>query len=352
MNYADARILIVDDDRINREVLARQVGRSDFAVETAGTGEEALERIERDAFDLVLLDIVMPGLDGLEVLEILRRSHTPAQLPVILVSMKGQSEDIVKGLALGANDYVTKGTDPAVLLARIQTQLALKQGMEDLQQFAYVASHDLQEPLRTIGSYCQILHDRYRGQLDDQADQYIDFVVDGVSRMQVLIRDLLSYARLDTHGRPFESVDCNAVVDDTLQQLKSSVEDSQADVQRAELPVLMGDRSQLTQVFQNLISNAIKFRGNGPPKVAIGVEEGDGNWVFYVRDDGIGFDPSQHDQLYGMFKRLHTRDEYPGTGVGLALCRKVIQRHGGRIWAESEPGQGSTFYFTIPRPDG
>ena len=232
----------------------------------------------------------------------------------------------------------------------------------DLEQFAYVASHDLQEPLRMVTSYLQILEQRYKNKLDANADQFITYAVDGARRMQTLINDLLNYSRLSSRGQPFMLVDCNVVLEGAIANLQLAIAESKAVVTHETLPQVMADTTQLTQVFQNLIANAIKFCQNQQPRIHIGVAKGDTNldgeslnvipsadeWLFWVHDNGIGLESQYAERIFLIFQRLHGRGKYPGTGIGLAICKKIIERHGGRIWVESKPGQGSTFYFTIP----
>lgn len=235
-------------------------------------------------------------------------------------------------------------------LARQAQELA--RSNRELEQFAYVASHDLQEPLRMVTSYTQLLGRRYKGKLDSDADEFIAYAVDGAARMQELINDLLDYSRVTTQGKGFEPIDGEAVLGKALGNLQAAVVESGARISHDLLPTVKADATQLGQVFQNLISNAIKFRGDRPPEIHVGAERRDGACQFSIRDNGIGIDPKHFDRLFVIFQRLHTREEYPGTGIGLALCRRIVERHGGKIWVESQPGKGSTFYFTIPAAGG
>jgi PAS domain S-box-containing protein len=229
-----------------------------------------------------------------------------------------------------------------------QTAAELARSNRELEQFAYVASHDLQEPLRMVASYSQLLARRYQDQLDKDAREYIDFAVAGALRMQELISDLLAYSRVNTRGRPFDPTPCDEILSETLANLRLALDESGAVVTHDALPTVLADRIQIGQLLQNLLSNALKFRGQAPPRVHVGAECGDGEWVFSVRDNGIGIAPEYFDRIFVIFQRLHTRDEYAGTGIGLAVCKKIVERHGGRIWVESETGKGSTFYFSLP----
>jgi light-regulated signal transduction histidine kinase (bacteriophytochrome) len=219
----------------------------------------------------------------------------------------------------------------------------------ELEQFAYVASHDLQEPLRMVASYTQLLARRYKGRLDDDAEEFIGFAVDGVRRMQALINDLLAYSRVGTRGGRLEPVDAGEVLERVLRALGPSIEDAGARITHDPLPTVRMDPLQLDQLLQNLVANAIKFRGEEPPHVHLSARDAGDAWEFSVRDNGIGIAPEFADRIFVIFQRLHGRNEYPGTGIGLSICKKIVERHGGRIWLHSTLGHGTTFYFTLPK---
>ncbi|HJX10370.1 MAG TPA: ATP-binding protein [Candidatus Binatia bacterium] len=224
----------------------------------------------------------------------------------------------------------------------------LQRSNAELQQFAYVASHDLQEPLRMVRSYTGLLARRYQGKLDADADQFIAYAVDGARRMQELINDLLSYSRVGTQGRELTAADCEAVLANTLVSLKMAIQESGAKVCHEPLPTVRGDEVQLGQLFQNLIGNGIKYRRDGPLVIHVACRPEGSHWLFSVRDNGIGIEPQYYERIFTIFQRLHAKERYPGSGIGLAICKKIVERHGGKIWVESELGKGSTFYFTLP----
>ena len=266
----------------------------------------------------------------------------------------------------GISRDITPRKNAEEALARKAEELA--RSNRELEQFAYVASHDLQEPLRMIASYTQLLARRYGDKLGPDALEFINYAVEGATRMQVLINDLLSYSRVGTRGKPFSATDCNEALARASQNCKIAIQEANATVNCSKLPMVSGDGGQLTQLFQNLLSNALKFRGSQPPLIEIKAElksarpatasqEGlapdplspECEWVFSVRDNGIGIEAQYFERIFVIFQRLHTREQYPGTGIGLALCKKIVERHGGRIWVESSLGEGTTFFFTLPQ---
>ena len=228
----------------------------------------------------------------------------------------------------------------------------LQRSNADLEQFAYVASHDLQEPLRMVATYTELLAERYQGQLDQRADKYIQYTVDGARRMQQLIKELLEYSRVSSNAKVPIQVESGLIVENAIQALKASIEETRAEIERDELPAVRADQAQLAQVFQNLIGNAIKFHGDRTPHIRIGAERRNGQCIFSVADNGIGIDKQYADRVFQMFQRLHERGQYEGSGIGLAIVKKIVERHGGRVWFDSEPGCGTTFYFSVPTAQG
>jgi signal transduction histidine kinase len=283
--------------------------------------------------------------DGVEML--VRSPNKPdgVMLEVTARPVNGHTGELIGGLAV-FRDVTEKH--------RVEEELAerreeLERSNAELEQFAYVASHDLQEPLRMVASYTQLLARRYRGKLDEDADEFIGYAVDGATRMQALINDLLTYSRVQRKELELATVESGDAVEGALANLRGAVEDRDAVVVvDDELPEVRGDLTQLTQLFQNLLGNALKFTNGARPEVHVGVRRRPGEWVFSVRDNGIGIDPQHAERIFEVFQRLHTRQEYPGTGIGLAVCKKIVERIGGRIWVQSSPGEGATFSFAIP----
>lgn len=252
------------------------------------------------------------------------------------------------GLSVFASDITERKQAEEELRMTLEE---LKRSNTELEQFAYVASHDLQEPLRMVTSYVQLLERRYKGKLDKDADEFIGFAVDGAERMQRLINDLLTFSRVGTRGQPLVPASCEVALDQALDNLRVAIRESKAKITRDPLPEVLADESQLVQLFQNLVGNAVKFHGEKAPRVHVSVDAHGKEWIFSVRDNGIGIESQYAEQIFIIFQRLHDRSEYPGTGIGLAICKKIVLRHGGRIWVESQPGKGATFYFTLPKKE-
>ncbi|MBF0384440.1 MAG: HAMP domain-containing protein [Candidatus Omnitrophica bacterium] len=225
----------------------------------------------------------------------------------------------------------------------------LERSNKELEQFAYVASHDLQEPLRMVTSYTQLLEKKYNDMLDDKGREFIHYATDGAKRMQNLITDLLQFSRVSTKGKPFVSCDASKCCENAIANLSVAIKESGAKIEANKLPKIIADEAQISSLFQNLISNSLKYRGEATPQIKISCAERPGEWLFFVRDNGIGIEREYHERIFVLFQRLHTREEYSGTGIGLAVCKKIVERHGGNIWVESEIGKGAIFYFTIPK---
>jgi two-component system, chemotaxis family, sensor kinase Cph1 len=241
---------------------------------------------------------------------------------------------------------VTKEKEAEALIKKMI--LDLEYSNSELERFAYVASHDLQEPLRMVTSYLQLLERRYKDKLDGDALEFINYAVDGSNRMKTLINDLLAYSRVGTRGKEFAFTDCEELLARVLANLQTSIKENEAKVTHDPLPRVMADEVQLESLFQNLIGNAIKFHGGKTPRIHVGVMKDEKNWVFSISDNGIGIDPQYFERIFIIFQRLHNREDYPGTGIGLAISKRIVERHGGRIWIESQPQKGSTFFFTLP----
>lgn len=276
--------------------------------------------------------------------ESLRKAHEELEQRVL-----ERTRDLKTSNALLEMEIVERRRAESVLA---QQSAELARSNSELEQFAYVASHDLQEPLRMVGSYVQLLERNYKKLFDAKGEEYIAYAVDGAKRMQVLINDLLAFSRVGNQGNDFALTDCAAVVGLAINNLQKAIQESGATITCDPLPIVLADNVQLLQLFQNLLANAIKFRAEQPPEIHITVKHTGGDWQFAVKDNGIGIEPRHFARIFLIFQRLHNRRLYPGTGVGLAICKKIVDRHGGTIWPASEPGRGTTFFFTLPDTSG
>ena len=362
------RVLLVEDNPDDAELVLQELRRGGFDVtsDLVQTLEGFTRQVRSHPCQIILADYNLPQWRGVEALEALRREDL--DIPLILVSGALGDVTAVECIKQGATDYVLKDSLARLPVSirraleekrlrdlRLQGEKDLARKVEelarsnrDLEQFAYVASHDLQEPLRMVAAYTQLLAERYRGKLDADADKFIGYAVEGATRMQALIQDLLTFSRVGHNGNAGRSSDCNRVVDEALLNLRGAIEESGAAVTHDTLPTVLAEQAQLIQVFQNLIGNAIKFRGKEKLKIRVSAERQEMQWLFTVADNGIGIAPEYHEIIFAIFQRLHARSEYAGNGVGLAICKKIIEHYGGRIWVKSESGQGSIFHLTLP----
>ena len=376
------RILMVDDRADNLLALEAILQPLEHPLVRAMSGEEALKRLLTEEFAVILLDVQMPGLDGFETAAHIKRREKTRHIPIIfLTAMSREIHHQLRGYGAGAVDYLAKPFEPEVLRAKVavflelyeknqllrQQSELLKERLEErdraqaalarqatelersnaeLEQFAHVVSHDLQEPLHTLAGFLELIAERDE-ELDEEAKLYIDRALAGADRMRHLILDLLEYSRVSTKGQELVPTDTDGILREVLETLHGAITETEATVTHDPLPIVQGDAWQLSQLFQNLLDNALKFRRDAPPVIHVSAEARDGECLFSVRDNGIGIDPRYAVHIFTVFQRLHGRDEYSGTGIGLAICRKIVERHGGRIWVESDQGRGATFYFTL-----
>jgi signal transduction histidine kinase len=379
-----ASILLVDDRPENLLALEAALEPLNQSLVKANSGEEALRLLLKQEFAVILLDVQMPGIDGFDTAMQIKQREKTKDIPIIfLTAISREPHHALRGYSTGAVDYIAKPFDPWVLRAKVavfvdlyeknallksQKELLairleererveraleekaqeLERSNADLQQFAYVASHDLQEPLRVMNGYLGILKDQLGS--NEEALALVTRVENATGRMDNLIQDLLDFARVDTQREPFRDANCNEVVEYALGNLEVAVNESHAKVLYADLPTVKGDQGQLVQLFQNLIANAIKFRGDEPPVVEITAEDQGDQWMFAIKDNGIGMEQANVERIFTIFERLNPMDRYPGSGIGLSVCKKIIERHGGSVWADSEKGAGTTIFFTLKKP--
>ncbi|MGB7273007.1 MAG: response regulator [Geitlerinemataceae cyanobacterium] len=372
-----ASVLVVDDKPENLRLLSAILTDRGYEVRQALSGHMAITAIHTRPPDLVLLDIKMPDINGYQVCKQLKTDERTRRIPVIFLSALDRSPDKVKGFSAGGVDYITKPFQESEVVVRVEHQLEiarlqaqlerqnaqlqqeihdriatekeLLRSNEDLEQFARAVSHDLQQPLQSILGFGKIILQKYPYLLESDICKYLSRIVQAGERMQQLIEDLLAYSQVEV-SRSLEVVDCNEILAEAMENLEAAIAKTNAKVNIKPLPRLKGKSAQLIQVFQNVLGNALKFtHPNIPPKIKVWADEREDEWVFQVRDNGIGIEPHHFDRLFQLFARLHPNDRFPGTGIGLATCKKIVESHGGNIWIESTPGKGTTFLFTLPK---
>lgn len=383
LNY-NGDILIVDDHVENLQILFSMLTDYGYEVRRVLNGIQALNVVKSEPPDLILLDILMPEMDGYEVCRYLKAEASTASIPVIFLTALDDEVDKLKAFEVGGIDYITKPFHMKEVMARIENQLTiqrqrraiaeqneqlkaqnirleqlnteliklnskLEQSNQDLEQFAYIASHDLRSPLQTIIGFAQILNQKYQQYLDEKGKHYLDRIITGGYRMNKLIGALLEYSRIGCKHLEFKPVDGNKMLAQVLESLQAEIESSHAVIVRDNLPNFIGDEVQIEQLFQNLISNGIKYRNpQVKPQIKITVEPRiNFEYLIGIHDNGIGICAEDFQRIFQVFQRLHNSEQYPGTGIGLAVCQKIIDNHGGRIWVESEENQGTSFYFTL-----
>jgi two-component system, sensor histidine kinase and response regulator len=363
-----AEILIVEDDEIVGLELQKRLKELGYKVvpDRASTGEQALQFIEQRSPDLVLMDIVLAGeMSGTQTARLIRKRF---QTPVVYLTAYTDAATLQQMKETGGHGFVAKPFRPQELHGVIQLALSqyekeqqqrraernawqeiCRRSQDQLQQFTYTAGHDLREPLRTAKGFIDLLAKRSYSKLDEEERELLSEAQAGLRRMDTLLQDLLGYAQAGlAQGVPVSTTPADAALRWALENLRSAIVESGARITHDALPHVRADPSQLSQVFQNLLGNAIKYRRlNTEPHIHVTVEKREGEWLFTVSDNGIGFDPQQSERIFALFKRLHSYQTYPGSGLGLAICKKIIETHGGRIWAEAAPDQGSMFFFTL-----
>ncbi len=365
-----AKILAIDDAAANLRVLGASLDH-DYDLEIATSGEEGLRLARESAPDLILLDVMMPGMDGFETCRRLKADRDLKDIPVIFLTALGESESEARGLGLGAADYITKPINVEIALLRIRNLLEreqlrkelevhrdhleelvgertteLERAVKDLESFSYSISHDLRAPLRAINGFSEILRDAEKDKLSEDGKRILERIARSAVRLAQMIDDILEYSRSGRQSLKTSRVDLRALANKIAEEFHDEYPGTE--IRIGELPAVVGVPSMLTQVLQNLIGNACKFSGRrSSPQVEVGASRVDGEQVFFVRDNGAGFDMQYAEKLFGMFQRMHTDSQYPGTGVGLAIVKRLVERHGGRIWAEAAPDKGATFRFTL-----
>lgn len=352
-----AKILVVDDKPENLLALQGVLRGDDRDILTATSGRSALELLIAHEFALVLIDVQMPDMSGFELAEMMRGSDDTRAIPIIFVTAGAADNSITfEGFDLGAVDFLYKPLSERIVRSKVNVFLELyrqrrllQQQVLQLERFASIASHDMREPLRMISSYVTLLERKYGTTLDDEGKEFIRYAVSGAKRLATLVESLIQHARV-THGElEITKADCKGVLEEVLQDLSVLISEKKAEVTYSNLPILGCDRPQLRQLFQNLITNAIKFTQDRPPRVHVDCAEEESSFTFRVEDNGIGIAPTLTSKIFDPFFRAHQRDRFGGNGLGLSVCKSIVERHHGKIWVESNGTDGSTFCFQVPK---
>jgi len=368
-------ILIVDDDEKNIKVLEGMLKPQNYCLLKALNGETALDILQQKDTDMVILDIILPGISGLDVLKEIRRNEKLKLLPVILISALSEREDRIKGLECGADDYISKPFDQTELITRITTQLKLsslrnkflenernlnnelrnmisrlENANKELEAFSFSASHDLHAPLRIIGEFSKILLEEHSGNLNKEGKRILGIISHNTNLMQELIDDLLILSQTDIKEMRKQKINMTQLAKSVVKEQKGFLKDTrEVTFVFKELAPAFGDEKLIRQVFVNLLSNAVKFTGENPKAVIeVGSNKKGNEFIYYVKDNGVGFDMRKINMMFTAFKRLHSQDQFPGSGIGLTIVKRVIERHGGSVWAQGKVNEGAVFYFTLP----
>lgn len=358
-------ILIVDDRKENLLATERVLKKLDAGIFKANSGNEALSLMLRHRFAVVLLDVQMPEMDGFEVAMLMQDHESMRGIPIIFVTAISKEEKYASQAAkIGAVDYIFKPINSEILKSKVKVYLdiyvqreqilklnaVLRQSNEELERFAYICSHDMQEPVRMMNSYGGMLEEENIGMLNEKSKKYLGFIIGNAQRMQKMIQDILTFSRIGREEIQIENVDCNQIAHEILAKFETVIKEKNIRITCGDLPVLETSPTLLRVLFQNLIGNALKFQAAGKiPEVYIEAIQQENAWHFTIRDNGIGIDPAFHHKIFTIFQRLHRKEDYPGTGIGLSTCKKFIELCGGNIGFESVPGQGTTFFFTLPQ---
>jgi two-component system, sensor histidine kinase and response regulator len=362
---ARPNILIVDDRKENLLATERVLRKLDAGIFNAMSGNEALSLMLRHRFAVVLLDVQMPEMDGFETAGLMQDHESMRGVPIIFVTAINKEDKYATQAAeIGAVDYIFKPINSDILRSKVKVYLDLyvqreqilklnehlRQSNEELERFAYICSHDMQEPVRMMNSYAMLLQENYGRFLDDKGQRYVGFISKNAGHMQKMIRDILTFSRVGRESPKIEKIDCTQIVRDVLGEFEAIIAQKKARVTYDRMPTVEGCPTLIRVLFQNLIGNALKFQdGTKPPEVKIQAESTDSEWRFSIQDNGIGIDPAFNDRVFTIFQRIHRKEEYPGTGIGLSTCKKFIEFCGGKIWFESTLGAGTVFSFTIPQ---